>query len=70
MVAKKAVCKKRVTYKYRNLTKIVQETVGVTADGKFGSKTKEAVEIYQKKNKLTVDGCVGSNTWKKILGVK
>lgn len=69
-VAKKAVCKKRVTYKYKNLTKIVQETVGVTTDGKFGSKTKEAVEIYQKKNKLTVDGCVGSNTWKKILGVK
>ncbi len=69
-VAKKAVCKKRITYKYKNLTKIVQKAVGVTVDGKFGSETKEAVKTFQKKNKLTKDGCVGINTWKKILGVK
>ena len=32
-------------------------------DGKFGSKTQSAVRDYQKKNGLSVDGIVGSNTW-------
>lgn len=68
-VAKKAICKKRFTYKYKNLTKIVQRAVGVKDDGKFGSNTKKAVVTYQKKHGLTADGCVGLNTWKKILGV-
>ena len=70
VVAKKAVCKKRLTYKYKNLTKLVQKKVGVTADGKFGTDTKTAVKAWQKANKLTADGEVGLNTWKKILEVK
>ena len=69
-VAKKAVCKKRLTYKYKNLTKIVQSAVGVKVDGKFGKDTKKAVTEWQKLMGLTADGCVGLNTWKKILGVK
>lgn len=69
-VAKKAVCKKRLTYKYENLTKLVQEAVGVKADGKFGLKTKTAVMAFQIKNKLLADGIVGLESWKKILGVK
>lgn len=69
-VAKKAICKKRLSYKYKNLTKIVQKKVGVTVDGKFGSDTKKAVKAYQEKNKLENDGAVGPVTWKKILGVK
>lgn len=69
-VAQKAVCKKRLTYKYKNLTKLVQEAVGVTADGKFGLKTKTAVMAFQIKNKLLADGIVGLESWKKILGVK
>lgn len=68
-VAKEAICKKRDTYKYKNLTKIVQRAVGVTADGLFGNNTKNAVIDYQKANGLTPDGSVGLNTWKKILGV-
>ena len=68
-VAKKAIVKKYLTYKYPNLTKLVQKAVGVTVDGKCGSKTVAAIKAYQKKNGLTVDGCVGLNTWKKILGV-
>lgn len=32
-------------------------------DGIFGDKTKEAVQDYQKKNNLDVDGIVGTNTW-------
>ena len=69
-VAKQAVCKKRLTYKYKNLTKIVQKAVGVNVDGKFGKDTRNAVINFQKLTGLKADGCVGLNTWKKILGVK
>ena len=68
-VAKKAICKKRLTYKFKNLTKIVQSAVGVKADGKFGSDTKKAVAEWQERCGLVADGCVGINTWKRILGV-
>lgn len=72
-VANKAIVKKRLVYIHRNLTKIVQEAVGVKVDGKFGSKTKDAVIEYQKKvfpnNPEEWDGAVGINTWKAILGV-
>lgn len=72
-VAKKAIVKKQlIGYKYPNLTKLVQQVVGFTGDnvdGKCGKKTKEAIVEYQIKEKLYADGCVGINTWKKILGV-
>jgi peptidoglycan hydrolase-like protein with peptidoglycan-binding domain len=68
-VAKQAIVKKRLIYQYKNLTKIVQKAVGVTVDGKCGSKTVSAIKTYQKKHGLKADGCVGLNTWKKILGV-
>ena len=68
-IAAKAICKKRLFYKYKNLTKIVQKVVGVKDDGKFGKDTKNAVISYQKKKKVTADGCVGLDTWKKILNV-
>lgn len=68
-VAKKAICKKRVTYKYKNLTKIVQNAVGVTADGKFGNNTRTAVINWQSLVGLVADGEVGINSWKKILGI-
>lgn len=68
-VAKAAICKQRLTYTNKNLTKIIQKKVGVTADGLFGLKTKAAVREYQRSKGLTADGVVGINTWKKILGV-
>lgn len=68
-VAKAAICKQRLTYTNKNLTKIIQKKVGVTADGLFGLKTKAAVREYQRSKRLTADGVVGINTWKKILGV-
>ena len=68
-VAKKCLVKKRSTYMYKNLTKIVQKAVGVTVDGLCGAKTHKAIVEYQKKNGLTADGIVGINTWKKILGI-
>ena len=66
-VAKRAICKKRLTYTNKNLTKIVQRVVGVTADGLFGKNTRTAVINYQRANNLSADGEVGINTWKKIL---
>lgn len=69
-VAKQAICQKRIIYKYKNLTKIVQSAVGVVADGKFGNNTKNAVIKYQKLIGLKADGIVGLDTWKKILGVR
>ena len=69
-VAKEAICKKRNTYKFKNLTKIIQQTLNVTVDGKFGNATKQAVIKYQKSLGLAADGVVGPKTWKKILGVK
>lgn len=68
-VARKAVCKKRATYKYKNLTKIIQRAVGVTVDGKFGNDTRAAVIKWQKLVGLQDDGCVGPESWKKLLGV-
>lgn len=35
-------------------------------DGIFGAKTKEAVRLFQRKNKLTVDGIVGTKTLKAL----
>lgn len=68
-VAEKAICKKRIIYKYKNLTKIVQRAVGVKDDGKYGTNTKKAVQKWQELMGLTADGIVGLNTWKRILGV-
>lgn len=68
-VAKKAIVKRRLTYKYKNLTKIVQKAVGVTADGLCGPNTVAAIKKYQVEHNLVADGEVGLNTWKKILGV-
>ena len=68
-VAKKAIVKKRLVYSNKNLTKIVQAAVGVTADGKCGRNTDAAIRAYQRSHGLTADGAVGLNTWRKILGV-
>lgn len=38
------------------------------ADGKFGSKTEEAVKMFQFNNNLKVDGIVGHDTWGALDG--
>ena len=69
-VAKQAICKKyAVGYRYKNLTAIVQQVVGVTADGKFGNDTRAAVIKWQAAIGLVADGAVGLNSWKRILGI-
>lgn len=40
------------------------------ADGDFGKATDGAVRKFQQDNNLVVDGIVGANTWRKLLGVK
>lgn len=52
-----------------NLTKLLQEKLGIKADGIFGNDTKNAVIKYQKQHGLTPDGVVGTNTWKKLLNI-
>ena len=69
-VAKKAIVKKRNTYEYKNLTKIVQKVVGVAADGLCGQNTATAIKNWQKSNGLEADGIVGLASWKKMLGIK
>lgn len=68
-VAKKAIVQKRLVYKYKNLTKIVQKVVGVTADGLCGKDTDAAIRKWQKSEGLKVDGAVGINGWKEMLRV-
>jgi hypothetical protein len=46
-----------------NEVKLLQEFLGLNADGIFGKGTDFSVKEYQKLNGLTVDGLVGSGTW-------
>lgn len=69
-VAARAVCRRRGQYLYPNLTRLVQQAVNVAADGKFGPKTEEAVQAWQRHHGLIADGQVGILTWKKLMEVK
>lgn len=42
----------------------------LTVDGIFGANTDYAVKAFQKANNVTVDGIVGSVTWKLLTGAK
>lgn len=46
--------------------KMLQQKLGVTADGIFGSNTERAVKDFQIKNGLVADGIVGAKTWAKL----
>lgn len=69
-VMQKCVVKKRLVYKYKNATKLVQRLLGIKQDGLAGRDTDAAIRKFQKENNLTVDGCVGVSTWKALLGIK
>jgi peptidoglycan hydrolase-like protein with peptidoglycan-binding domain len=45
---------------------LVKKGYPVAIDGFFGAKTEQAVINFQKKNKITVDGIVGQQTWTKL----
>lgn len=40
---------------------------GIAVDGIYGTKTKNAVAVYQSANKLSVDGICGPKTWKALI---
>ena len=69
-VMKKCVVKKRLIYTNKNTTKLVQEILGIKADGLCGNNTSNAIKKFQDNNNLEVDGCVGFNTWKVLLNIK
>lgn len=52
-----------------NITRLLQERLGISADGKFGPATRNAVVEFQKSNGLGRDAIVGKNTWRKLLGM-
>ena len=66
-VTKKAVVKKRLTYKYKNCTKLVQKVVGVKVDGYCGKDTDKAIRTWQRMHGLEEDGAFGPACWKKLL---
>lgn len=67
--AKKAVVKRRLTYKYKNLTRLLQAYLGVEIDGKCGKNTAAAIKNYQLSMGLVADSQCGLNTWESILNV-
>ena len=52
-----------------NITRLIQEKLGVAVDGIFGQKTKNAVIAFQRAHGLSADGIVGKNTWRALLGL-
>lgn len=51
-----------------NNVKLVQEKLGLAADGIFGSGTDAAVKKWQSDNGLVSDGIVGPKTYAKMMG--
>lgn len=68
-VMRKCIVKKRLIYRYKNATTLVQRLLGVTVDGKAGKETDAAIRRFQQEHGLAVDGAVGLCTWKKLLGI-
>ncbi|MFL0253008.1 N-acetylmuramoyl-L-alanine amidase [Clostridium neuense] len=50
-----------------DVVKWIQKRFGISADGIFGSDTKQAVINFQKANGLDADGVIGKMTWTKLL---
>lgn len=52
---------------------LLQKHLGITIDGDFGPATERAVKLHQERNKISIDGIIGPQTWgtfKKTTPVK
>ena len=49
--------------------KVLQQRLGIAADGQFGKDTDAAVRAFQARNGLDVDGIVGPKTWTALFAV-
>jgi peptidoglycan hydrolase-like protein with peptidoglycan-binding domain len=47
---------------------LIQNRLGISADGAFGPQTKEAVQSFQASAGLSADGVVGPLTWRALFG--
>ena len=68
-VMEKCIVKKRLIYRYKNATRLVQRLLGIEQDGLCGKNTEAAIKKFQKENGLVVDGCCGLQTWLKLLNI-
>ena len=69
-IMQKCVVKRRLLYKYKNATKLVQRLLGIKQDGLAGKDTEAAIKKFQQENGLNIDGCCGPQTWLKLLNIK
>lgn len=42
---------------------VLQKHLGITIDGDFGPATERAVKLHQERNKISIDGIIGPQTW-------
>ena len=66
----KCIVKKRLIYKYKNCTRLVQRLLGVEQDGLCGNITTKAIKNFQQSHGLVADGSCGLATWSVLLGIK
>ncbi|UUO04948.1 peptidoglycan-binding protein [Blastopirellula sp. J2-11] len=57
-----------VTFLQESLIRVLGPGFGVTANGIFDMATEVAAKAFQEKMRLKVDGVVGDDTWKALLG--
>ncbi len=69
-VMQKCVIKRRLFYKYKNATKLVQRLLGIEQDGLCGKDTEAAIKKFQREKGLDIDGCCGPQTWLKLLNIQ
>ena len=50
----------------QEVSRLQKRLCGLTVDGIFGSKTRTAVEDFQSKQGLVVDGIAGTNTLREL----